>query len=135
MDRVGLENALLNLASNARDAIGERPDAEGAFELSTRRVEVGGGALERHGSEAATVPPLRPGAYVRLTARDDGCGIDPATLGRVLDPFFSTKSAGTGLGLATVARVARGAGGAVRIDSEPGEGTAIHLYLPVARPA
>jgi len=152
VDPTRLEQLLLNLATNARDAVVKSGRGRGCFSLATRIVEVGSEGRERNRvGEAGTVGEgggagdagvtggrasrLAPGPHLRLSARDDGCGIDPATHDRIFEPFFTTKSEGqgTGLGLATAAAVAREAGGAIHVESEPGSGSCFHLYFPLAR--
>ncbi|PDW01866.1 hybrid sensor histidine kinase/response regulator [Candidatus Viridilinea mediisalina] len=73
----------------------------------------------------------QPGAYVQLSMRDTGHGIDQATLERIFEPFFSTRFVGRGLGLAVVHGVVRGHGGMLHVESQPGQGTTCHLWLPV----
>ena len=111
-----LEQVLMNLAVNARDAM------------------PGGGALtvETIVADAADVPELSAGSYAVVRVADTGHGMDAATLARVFEPFFTTKPAGrgTGLGLSTVLDIVRGAGGCVRVASEPGRGTEFRVYLP-----
>ncbi|MDK2973373.1 MAG: two-component system, cell cycle sensor histidine kinase and response regulator CckA [Candidatus Sumerlaeota bacterium] len=75
--------------------------------------------------------PLAPGTYAVLTVRDDGAGMDAATLAQVFDPFFSTKETGRGLGLAAVAGTVRAHSGGVFIQSTPGQGTVVRVYLPL----
>jgi len=117
-DENQLENAILNLAINARDAM------------------TGGGTLTIR--TALTVEPgdaeLAPGDYVSVTVADTGSGMRPDVLARAFEPFFSTKplGKGTGLGLAQVYGIARQSGGTVRIESREGEGTAVHILLPRA---
>jgi hypothetical protein len=104
-----------------------------------RRDAMPGGGVVRVATRAerlregapGTLPELPPGLYAVLTVSDHGIGIDPETAGRVFEPFFTTKDvgAGTGLGLATVYGAAEQNGGAVRIESEPGKGTRLHVYL------
>ena len=121
-DRGQLETALVNLATNARDAM---PDG-GTVVLSAREETVG---------DQITHPAMAaPGRYIRLTVRDFGTGMDAATLARVPEPFFTTKreGSGTGLGLAMVSGFAQQSGGAFGIESTPGEGTAVSIWLPVA---
>jgi PAS domain S-box-containing protein len=113
-----LELALLNLCINARDAM----PAGGAITLTTQTV-----ALEAE--EVAEVPA---GSYVRVSVADSGTGMTPEVLARVFEPFFTTKDIGkgTGLGLPMVYGLVRQSGGGVTIDSAPGEGTRVTLYLP-----
>jgi PAS domain S-box-containing protein len=113
-----LENALLNLAINARDAM---PDG-GTLSLSTERVQ------------GHSEPALGPGEFVRVTVADTGQGMTAEVLQRATEPFFSTKplGKGTGLGLAQVYGIARQSGGTLRIDSAPGEGTRVHILIPAA---
>jgi PAS domain S-box-containing protein len=116
-----LEQVLVNLAINARDAM----PTGGRLRIETAEVEVDADFLDHH-------PDLSPGRYVRLTVADTGTGMDEDTLGRVFEPFFSTKpkGEGTGLGLATVYGIVRGNGGAISIYSELGEGTVFKVHLP-----
>jgi PAS domain S-box-containing protein len=111
-----LENALLNLAINARDAMPEG----GTLTIATLVVEDSGDA------------ELPAGDYVCLDVADTGHGMPPEVLARATEPFFSTKpiGKGTGLGLAQVYAIARQSGGALRIDSREGEGTRVRLLLP-----
>ena len=121
-DKGQLETALVNLATNARDAM---PDG-GTLTLAAS-VE----AVEENANHPAD---LHAGHYVRLTVADSGTGIDAAILVRVLEPFFSTKPAGkgTGLGLSMAKGFAEQSGGGLTIDSRPGHGTTIRLWLPAA---
>jgi PAS domain S-box-containing protein len=114
-----LEVALLNLAVNARDAMGEN----GAIRFTARPETV---ATVQHGG-------LAPGNYVHLAVSDTGEGMDAETLARATEPFFTTKGVGkgTGLGLAMVHGVAAQSGGQLRLSSKPGEGTTAELWLPV----
>jgi signal transduction histidine kinase len=117
-----LEAALLNLALNARDAMPS--GGEVLIYLSVEDVVA---------SEPPDPEGLSSGRYIRITVSDAGIGMDSATLARAAEPFFTTKSAerGTGLGLSTVRDFARGAGGALRVESPgPGRGTAVTLWLP-----
>jgi CheY-like chemotaxis protein len=113
-----LEMAILNLSVNARDAM---PDG-GTLTISAKVDAVGNG----HRSK------LPPGPYVRLSVADTGIGMDEATLARAVEPFFSTKGIGrgTGLGLSMVDGLAAQLGGSLAIDSKPGLGTCIDLWLP-----
>ncbi|WP_377810290.1 PAS domain-containing protein [Azospirillum sp. A29] len=114
-DEVQIEMAVLNLALNARDAMPEGGD----LTISTRPVSLAG---DRE---------LADGEYVELAVRDTGMGMPPEVVARAFDPFFTTKGVGkgTGLGLSQVYGAMRQAGGTVRIDTRPGEGTTMHLLL------
>ena len=116
-----LENAILNLALNARDAMAE--GGELTIAVTQRTLDT---ALAR----AAEVPP---GDYVQIDVSDTGCGIEPALLPRVLEPFFTTKpfGAGSGLGLSMVYGFVRQSGGNLRILSTPGKGTNVRFVLPM----
>jgi CheY-like chemotaxis protein len=118
-----LEQVLLNLTLNARDAM---PNG-GKFTISTQRV-----TLPRREAARPLGDELSPGDYMRLTISDTGHGMDAATAARVFEPFFTTKPVGegTGLGLATAFGIVRQSGGTVRLFSKPGEGTTFHIYLP-----
>ena len=120
-----LEQVLVNLAVNARDAM---PDG-GRVAIATANVELDAAA-------AAAAAPLRgqlpAGRYVRIEVRDDGVGMDAATLRRACEPFFTTRAedGGTGLGLATVYGIVTEAGGAIRLDSRLRSGTTVTVHLP-----
>jgi PAS domain S-box-containing protein len=115
-----LENAVLNLAINARDAMPKG----GKLVIETRNVSV-------DEATANADPGLRAGDYVRISVTDSGTGMDAETLKRAFEPFFSTKEGrGTGLGLSTIYGFARQSGGHVAISSAPGAGTTVSLYLP-----
>jgi signal transduction histidine kinase len=124
-DAVQMELALLNLAINARDAMPEG----GTLTFRTRNVQV----VE----EARAGVTLPAGDYVMVAVIDTGEGMPTDIQAKVFEPFFTTKGPGkgTGLGLSMVYGFARQAGGTVTIDSTPGKGTAISLYLPRARQA
>ena len=117
-DQNQIELALLNLAVNARDAM---PDG-GRLEIAL--------ALEH----VPAAGDLAAGKYVRLCVSDSGCGMDAQTLGRAIEPFFSTKEVGkgTGLGLSMIHGLALQLKGALRLHSEQGHGTRAELWLPVA---
>ncbi|QLC23766.1 PAS domain S-box protein [Parasphingopyxis algicola] len=117
IDSHQLENVLLNLALNARDAM----PAGGQLRFKTEAISVG----EHHSD-------LMPGDYAMISVIDTGTGMDEETIGRAFEPFFTTKEVGkgTGLGLSMIYGFAKQSGGHVEIASEPGVGTTITLYLP-----
>jgi PAS domain S-box-containing protein len=122
-DRARIEQALVNLAVNARDAMPK----SGTLTFATRQVDrVKGDGVEGSGAG--------PGRYVELTVSDTGCGMSAEVARRAFEPFFTTKPTGqgTGLGLSTVYGIVTQAGGTVTIDSTEGEGTAFHVFLPAA---
>jgi PAS domain S-box-containing protein len=120
-DRGQLEQVLVNLAVNARDAM----PGGGRLAIDTGNAEV-------DEAFASQRPGLSPGRYARLRVSDTGAGMDQATVERVFEPFFSTKpkGRGTGLGLATVYGIVTGAGGSIDIYSEVGLGTTVSVLLP-----
>jgi PAS domain S-box-containing protein len=121
-DRPQLETTLINLAVNARDA------------MPNGGTVVLGAATEELSVEQGRHLGLAPGAYVRLRVADTGTGMDPATLARATEPFFTTKpkDRGTGLGLSMAEGFAAQSEGALRIESERGRGTTVTLWLPQA---
>lgn len=123
VDPTAVEQVLVNLASNAGDAM---PDG-GTLEITTAPAEPGQDYVAGH-SDAESGP------YVRLSVADTGLGMDEETRARVFEPFFTTKGpgSGTGLGLAMVYGLVEQQGGFARVDSAPGEGTTVHIYLPAA---
>jgi PAS domain S-box-containing protein len=122
-DPAQLENALLNLALNARDAMAEG----GRLTIETANVALN--------DEYVTLyPELAAGDYVQIAVTDTGSGIAPDQIARVFEPFYTTKEAGkgTGLGLSMVYGFVKQSGGHVNIYSEPGHGTTVKMYLPRA---
>jgi signal transduction histidine kinase len=121
IDAPQFEAAILNLVVNARDAM---PDG-GRLEISTRNV-----AIDE--AKASGVAELNAGDYVVVTVKDTGTGMNTDVLAHAFEPFFTTKEVGkgTGLGLSQVYGFIKQSGGHVTIDTQPGEGTSFHLYLP-----
>ena len=126
VDPAQMENALLNLVLNARDAM---PDG------GTVCVSVGNFRFQETGSVPHGHGDMLPaGDYVRLVVSDDGCGMSEQVMERVFEPFYTTKSVGkgTGLGLSMVYGFVRQSGGAIYVDSTVGKGTTVTIYLPRA---
>ena len=121
-DRGQLEQVVVNLVVNARDAITQG----GVITLATATEHIAGPI---HDPRAPFVPT---GDYVRLTVTDNGCGMSSEVASRVFEPFFTTKPSGqgTGLGMATVYGIVKQLGGFVWIESELGVGTSVHVLLP-----
>jgi len=121
-DRSELEQVLMNLVANARDAVGPY----GRITVRTERAHVTGVEADRL--------RIAPGEYAALVVSDDGAGMAPDVVARVFDPFFTTKErgAGTGLGLSTVQGIVRQSGGAVDVSSRPGEGSTFRILLALA---
>jgi len=118
-DRSQLEQVVMNLTINARDAMPEG----GALGIETSRV-----TLDE--VRARAISGAEPGDYVMLSVSDTGVGIPPDVKHHLFEPFFTTKEQGTGLGLATVYGVVRQSGGFVTVESEPGRGSTFRVYLP-----
>ena len=113
-----LENAIVNLAVNARDAM----DGQGMMRIATENVKLA----------ANEVGDIRAGEYVKISVTDTGCGMTADVLDRAFEPFFTTKPVGkgTGLGLSQIFGFAHQSGGEVGIESEVGRGTTVSIYLP-----
>lgn len=126
IDAGQFENAILNLAINARDAMPQG----GRLTVRTQNVVLDSAFCREH-------PQVEPGEYVSIAVSDTGTGIDEETLKRVFEPFFTTKESGkgSGLGLAMVNGFAEQSGGVATIESQRGRGTTVRLLLPRSREA
>ncbi|MES1166011.1 MAG: ATP-binding protein, partial [Verrucomicrobiota bacterium] len=123
VDPTQIERVIINLVTNARDAM-----------ASGGRVVVTTGAETVDADDAGAHPPIRAGDYAVLAVTDTGVGMDAATARRIFEPFFPTKRAGrgTGLGLTTAYGIVEQAGGRIRVETAPGAGTTFFVYLPAA---
>ncbi|OSP54909.1 response regulator [Pseudoruegeria sp. SK021] len=121
VDPSSMENALLNLAINARDAM----EGQGTLTIQVANAELDTAYAHTH-------PDAKPGQYIWLAVTDTGCGMAPETVERIFEPFFTTKmdGHGTGLGLSMVYGFAKQSGGHVTLESKLGVGTTFNLYLP-----
>jgi PAS domain S-box-containing protein len=125
-DPAPVRQVLVNLVMNALEAMGdtEEGEARGEVVVSTDLAEITPGSLSDY-----HLPPA-PGRYVRLVVADTGPGIPPEVRARMFDPFFTTRFAGRGLGLAAVLGIMRAHHGAIRVNSEPGKGTSVEAFWP-----
>jgi two-component system, cell cycle sensor histidine kinase and response regulator CckA len=121
MDKIQLEQVMLNLASNARDAMRR----SGTLTLTTKIQDFL--LQDIHESENA-----KPGSYVVISVSDTGSGMTPTVMASIFEPFFTTKDShlGTGLGLSTTLNIVENSGGWIRVESVLGEGTTFHVHLP-----
>ncbi len=120
-DRTQLQQVLMNLATNAAEALGDR---RGVITIRT--------GFNQIDSVAAGELRLPPGPYAVLTVADNGSGMDDSTRRRIFDPFFTTKAHGRGLGLAVVHGIVKGHGGVVQVQSSLEAGTTVRVYLPAS---
>jgi PAS domain S-box-containing protein len=119
-----LEQVLMNLAANARDAMARK----GCLVIGIRKLEIDGGFVRRHGYG-------KPGTYALISVSDTGTGMDKGTREKIFEPFFTTKQTGhgTGLGLSIVYGIVKQHDGFINVYSEPGKGTTFNIYLPVVQ--
>ncbi len=125
IDPSQIDQILINLAVNARDAI----DGTGTITVETRAVDVDAAYVRKH-------PFMTPGKYIVMSVADTGCGMDEKTKSMIYEPFFTTKPVGkgTGLGLSTVYGIIKQNKGHITVYSEPGAGTVFHVYFPACSP-
>jgi PAS domain S-box-containing protein len=121
---VELHQIIMNLCTNAQHAIGAQA---GSLEVEVQNTEI-------DLAQKSNLIDLEIGSYVKLSVADTGSGMRPDVIKRIFDPYFTTKEkgVGTGLGLAVVHGIVKKYGGAIKVESEPGKGTAFHIYLPKA---
>lgn len=126
-DATQIHQIIMNLSTNAAHAMEKEG---GTLRISARHIVLQEG-------DHQVDQELKPGSYISLLVEDDGCGIQPDSLSRIFDPYFTTKEQGegTGLGLAVVHGIVKSYEGAIQVRSEPGRGTAMAVFLPTALPA
>jgi two-component system, cell cycle sensor histidine kinase and response regulator CckA len=124
-DAAQLQQVVLNLVINAAEAV----EPGGSITITTAVEQLDGAQLKALAADR----DLPPGAYVRLTVQDNGCGMDHATLARIFEPFFTTKFVGRGLGLAAVQGIVHAHHGALAVESSPRAGTLFSAWLPAAQ--
>ncbi len=127
-DPVQIEQILMNLVINAGEAI--PPHSDGLIEIATSSCDVTPELARRQHSKGFDVAP---GVHVCLEVRDNGAGMDEATISRIFEPFFSTKFTGRGLGLAALQGIVRTSKGFIEVRSSPGHGTTFRVYLPASK--
>ncbi len=122
-DPTQIHQILMNLCTNADHAMRETGGTLGV------KLE----SVELDADFTASLPDMKPGAYLNLTVSDTGCGMPPQVRERIFDPFFTTKGVGegTGMGLSVVHGIAGSYGGTITVDSEPGQGSTFKVYLPI----
>lgn len=125
-DPVQIHQVFMNLCTNAAHAM---RDAGGKLDVTLADAELPDKLVTER-------PDLKPGAYIRLSVRDTGCGMTPEVLEKIFDPFFTTKAPGegTGMGLSVVHGIVQSHGGHIIVQSEPGAGSTFHVYLPKVSP-
>lgn len=125
-DATQIRQVVMNLLTNASEALDGKP--------GTVTIRTGVTAVDRSFiARAVGTPDIKPGSYVFVEVQDNGCGMDAATAARIFEPFYTTKFAGRGLGLAATLGIINAHDGAVSVSTKPGVGTTIRAVLPVAR--
>lgn len=121
-DPIQIHQVIMNLCTNAWQSL---PESNGFIRVNLEMCDVDETMMAGH-------PGLQAGPAVRLSVRDNGCGMDKATLDRIFEPFFTTKPVGegSGLGLSVVHGIVKAHQGVITVESEPGKGTVFHIYLP-----
>ena len=122
-DGAQIQQVVMNLLTNASEAVG---DEDGDISISTRRAELDGASIR----DLVAPTEVSPGTFAMLEVADTGCGMSREILGQIFDPFFSTKTAGRGLGLSAMLGILRGHRAGIGIHSEPGRGTVFRVYFP-----
>jgi PAS domain S-box-containing protein len=122
VDATQIHQVLMNLFVNARDAM----PSGGSITATARNVALGDSYIRLH-------PEVSVGAYILMTIADTGIGMDSGTVDRIFDSFFTTKEAGTGLGLSTVMGIVKAHGGFITVESMLGQGTAFNIYIPAIK--
>jgi CheY-like chemotaxis protein len=125
-DATQVQQIVMNLTINGAEAIA--PGARGAVMIATRRHDLD--PLNSGAWSEGALGALKPGAYVMLEIRDNGCGMDEPTKARIFEPFFTTKFTGRGLGLAAVLGIVRGHSGSIQVSSVLGQGTVFRVLFP-----
>jgi CheY-like chemotaxis protein len=125
-DQAQLQQVILNLVTNASDAIGDR---EGDILITTCVVRLDEAAL----ADLLPGQGLRPGPHAVLEVRDTGGGMSPEVLAKIFDPFFTTKATGHGLGLSAIQGILKGHGAGLKVHSELGAGSTFQVYFPASR--
>ncbi len=123
-----MRQMLLNMVINAAEAIGEQ---SGHIEICTDLIDADQTLL----AQSVVHEQVEAGRYVRLTIRDDGCGMDATVRERIFEPFFTTKFTGRGLGMSAILGIVRSHHGAMLLESEPGQGTTFQILLPALTPS
>ena len=123
-DTTSIHQILMNLCTNSSYAMQEN---DGILEINLSDVDLDSKFTGQH-------PGVKPGKFIKLTVSDTGCGMSPEVLGRIFDPFFTTKKVGqgTGMGLSVVHGIVENHGGAITVESSPGQGTIFSLFLPAS---